>query len=131
MELLRSTLEPLREEQDRVVVGSGRGEQKTIKPVEDAAQDAFVQAYRQLNRLHEPSKFGPWLRRITSNVCLGMLRRRDHSLLPLDRIPEHASDEAPLLVAHNLTVSPTSPLLQTLEFRRGLLLAELVTRIDK
>ena len=72
--------------------------------VQDAAQDAFVQAYRQLAQLRELAKFGPWLRHITSNVCLGMLRRRDHSLLPLDGIPEHASDEDPLQAAHNLTV---------------------------
>ena len=75
--------------------------------VQDAAQDAFVQAYRQLGQLHESSKFGPWLRRITSNVCLGMLRRRDRSLLPLDGIPEHrgtSSDEDPLRTPHGLVV---------------------------
>ena len=32
--------------------------------VQDAVQEAFVQAYCQLHQLREPAKFGPWLRRI-------------------------------------------------------------------
>ena len=58
--------------------------------VQDAAQDTFVQAYRQLAQLREPAKFGPWLRRITANVCMGMLRRSDRSLASLEAAPEIA-----------------------------------------
>lgn len=72
--------------------------------VQDAAQDAFVQAYRQLAQLQEPAKFGPWLRRITSNVCLGMLRRKDNFLLPLDGIPEHVNASSSIDQTQSLAV---------------------------
>ncbi len=61
-----------------------------FEDVQDAAQDAFVQAYRRLAQLREPAKFGPWLRRITTNICMGMLRRSDHSVASLETAPEVA-----------------------------------------
>ena len=41
---------------------------------QDAVQDAFVKAYRSLNRLADGSEFGPWFRRILRNLCLDRLR---------------------------------------------------------
>lgn len=41
---------------------------------EDAVQDAFVRAYRSLDRLEEGSAFGPWLRVIVRNLCLDRLK---------------------------------------------------------
>lgn len=41
---------------------------------QDAVQDAFVKAYRSLNRLAEGSEFGPWFSRILRNLCLDRLR---------------------------------------------------------
>lgn len=72
--------------------------------VQDAAQDAFLQVYRQLAQLREPGKFGPWLRRITSNVCLGMLRRKGHNLLPLDILSEHSDTSSSKDLAQSLAV---------------------------
>lgn len=46
---------------------------------EDAAevvQEAFLRAYRALKRLNEPSRFGPWLMRIVSNLSLNARRSR-------------------------------------------------------
>lgn len=40
----------------------------------DAVQDAFVRAYRSLDRLEEGSPFGPWLRAILRNLCLDRIR---------------------------------------------------------
>lgn len=40
----------------------------------DAVQDAFVRAYRTLDRLAEGSAFGPWFRTILRNLCLDRLR---------------------------------------------------------
>ncbi len=42
---------------------------------EDLAQQAFVQAWRQLGRLRAPGAFGPWLRAIAVNVWLQEARR--------------------------------------------------------
>lgn len=51
---------------------------------QDAAQEAFVAAYRQLGQLREPDHFAPWLRRLTLNGCADALRRRGARLLSLD-----------------------------------------------
>lgn len=42
---------------------------------QDAAQEAFVQAYLRLGQLRHPDRFGPWLRRVVARVCLERLRR--------------------------------------------------------
>jgi RNA polymerase sigma factor (sigma-70 family) len=51
---------------------------------QDAAQEAFVHAFLKLQQLREPGKFGPWLRQITSRVCLDLLRRRGDQAVSLD-----------------------------------------------
>lgn len=43
---------------------------------EDAAQDVFLKAYTSLKSFRGESKISVWLYRITSNVCIDMLRRR-------------------------------------------------------
>ena len=42
----------------------------------DAAQDAFVSAWRELPRLRDPDSFDAWLRRILVNACRARLRGR-------------------------------------------------------
>ena len=42
----------------------------------DASQEAFFRAYRGLSSFRGDSKFSVWLYRLTSNVCLDMLRRQ-------------------------------------------------------
>lgn len=43
---------------------------------EDLAQDAFVKAFQNLNRLQNPSQFGPWLYKIARNEALMWIRRK-------------------------------------------------------
>jgi len=43
---------------------------------EDAAQEAFVRAFRSLDRLEEPSRFGGWVGAIAGHVALDWLRAR-------------------------------------------------------
>ena len=50
----------------------------------DAAQEAFLKAYRSLKGFRGDAKFSTWLYRITNNVCLDFLRRRDRRELSLD-----------------------------------------------
>lgn len=45
-------------------------------PAQDAAQEAFIIAYRQLGDLREVGAFPAWLRRIVVSQCIRMLRRR-------------------------------------------------------
>jgi RNA polymerase sigma factor (sigma-70 family) len=49
---------------------------------EDAAQDAFLTAWRKLHELREPDRLRPWLAQIARNTALGHLRRtRGHETL--------------------------------------------------
>lgn len=41
---------------------------------EDVSQDAFLAAYRGLPHLNDPTRFGPWLREITSRTAANWLR---------------------------------------------------------
>ena len=42
---------------------------------QDAVQQAFLQAWRELPRLRDPERFGPWLHRLLVNACYEELRR--------------------------------------------------------
>ncbi len=42
----------------------------------DVAQEAFLRAYRSLDKLKEQARFGPWLMRIVSNQALNARRSR-------------------------------------------------------
>jgi RNA polymerase sigma factor (sigma-70 family) len=55
---------------------------------QDAAQQAYLRAFRRLPDLHEPAAFAGWLRRIVITVALNMRRSRRTVLLPLDDIPD-------------------------------------------
>jgi RNA polymerase sigma-70 factor (ECF subfamily) len=56
----------------------------------DAAQDAFVRAWRALSGFQGNSKFSSWLYRITLNCCYSELRRRG---IPADSMPSADMDE--------------------------------------
>ena len=66
----------------------------------DASQEAFFRAYRSLDRFQGSSKLSVWLYRVTSNVCLDMLRkasrRRESPLTDEDGqdlpLPDDSSD---------------------------------------
>ncbi|NIM48332.1 MAG: sigma-70 family RNA polymerase sigma factor, partial [Gemmatimonadales bacterium] len=62
-----------------------------FEDVQDAAQEAFVQAYLRAKQLCEPEKFGPWLRRITINVCLDALRRQRNTPISFGEMDEQAA----------------------------------------
>lgn len=51
---------------------------------EDAAQQAFVTAWRRLARLEHPERFGGWLRGIVRFECLHLLRSRRFTEMSLD-----------------------------------------------
>ena len=60
---------------------------------EDLAQQAFVQAWRQLKRLRSPAAFGAWLRGIAVNVWLQEARRSSYRLeTPEGDLPEPEAD---------------------------------------
>jgi RNA polymerase sigma factor (sigma-70 family) len=58
---------------------------------EDAAQEAFVEAYSSLPNLREPAAFPGWLRKIVLKRCDRMLRRKRVATVPLESAAEIAS----------------------------------------
>lgn len=66
----------------------------------DAAQEAFLQAYRRLGSLREPARFGVWLLRIADREAVRMARRRAMSparpLAEDDGLTPPAAADAPL-----------------------------------
>ncbi len=55
---------------------------------EDAAQEAFLRAFRRLGDLHEPAAFESWLRRIVITVALNARRRQRLTFLRLDDVAD-------------------------------------------
>jgi RNA polymerase sigma-70 factor (ECF subfamily) len=51
---------------------------------EDAAQEAYLRAFRRLGDLEDPGSFAGWLRRIVITIALNMRRARRVTFLPLD-----------------------------------------------
>ena len=41
---------------------------------EDAVQEALIRAWRDLPRLRDPDRFGPWLNRVLVHACLDLVR---------------------------------------------------------
>jgi RNA polymerase sigma-70 factor (ECF subfamily) len=58
---------------------------------EDAAQDAFVRAWRALPRFRSQARFRTWLYRITANVCYNRLPklRRELAAIGEDDVADH------------------------------------------
>jgi RNA polymerase sigma-70 factor, ECF subfamily len=52
--------------------------------MDDALQEAYVQAYRSLGRFRADAEVGTWLYRIVSNACIDELRRSRRRPEPVD-----------------------------------------------
>ena len=61
----------------------------------DAAQDAFLKAYRQLASYQQEGRFKTWLMSITSNLCIDRIRRRRIEPLAFSDQPPNADGETP------------------------------------
>lgn len=63
---------------------------------EDAAQEAFIEAYRKLGDLREPKAFPGWFRKVVLKHCDRFTRKKRVETVPLDEAAEvHASTERP------------------------------------
>lgn len=60
----------------------------------DASQEAFLRAWRALSSFRGDSRFSVWLYRLTSNVCLDMLRRSGR--LQTDSLTGEQGEDIPL-----------------------------------
>ncbi len=94
-----------------------RAKVRSLHLAEDLAQESLLRAFRALDTLAEPDKFGPWLRGIALRVCLDWLKCKqagqvsfgvldqnghgdqfaDNAELTPDESAEHADDLRQLL----------------------------------
>ena len=73
----------------QVVTVLAAGKLGDVREAEDVAQEAFVRAFRSLNRLKEPTAFLGWLLCIARNLATDHLRSRKNTL-SLDVLGESA-----------------------------------------
>ena len=78
-----------------MAVGYGYSILRDFQLAEDAAQEAFFEAYRTLSKLREPAAFAGWFRRIVFKQCDRITRRRVVATVPLEAAPDpvQATDE--------------------------------------
>jgi RNA polymerase sigma-70 factor (ECF subfamily) len=88
---------------------------------EDAAQEAFLRAYANLDRYDVTRSFKTWVLSITSNHCIDRLRRRRLTWLSLEEpLPPHPA----------LTSDIPGPEEAMLTNERNLLVQELLTELS-
>ncbi len=71
---------------------------------EDAVQEAFISAFRNLERYRADATFGAWLKRIVVNKSINVLKKRKHEWMPDDETWDVAEDETPVEYREELTV---------------------------
>lgn len=100
----------------------------------DASQEAFVRAWRSLGSFRGDSRFSVWLYRLTSNICLDMLRRsgrlREDSLTDGEggqvSLPDERSDPQRALERRELAAAVRQGLESLpVEFRQALVLRDI------
>jgi RNA polymerase sigma-70 factor (ECF subfamily) len=58
---------------------------------EDAAQDAFIRAWRALPTLRDADRFDPWVTRMLVRACQDQLRKSRHGIQSEELLPEHGA----------------------------------------
>ena len=77
-----------------MAVGYGYAILRDFQLAEDAAQEAFFEAYRNLDKLREPAAFPGWFRKIVFKQCDRISRNKAFSWIALDEFEDRASQEA-------------------------------------
>jgi RNA polymerase sigma factor (sigma-70 family) len=76
-----------------MAVGYGYSILRDFQLAEDAAQEAFFEAYRNLDKLREPAAFPGWFRRIVFKQCDRITRNRSFAITGFDADEDHVSQE--------------------------------------
>ncbi|MBI1927955.1 sigma-70 family RNA polymerase sigma factor [Candidatus Poribacteria bacterium] len=66
---------------------------------EDAAQEAFIEAYPNLSKVYGPAAFPSWLRKIIFKHCNRLTRRKRLETVPLEEAMDRPSDDSEPIVA--------------------------------
>jgi RNA polymerase sigma factor (sigma-70 family) len=77
-----------------MAVGYGYSILRDFQLAEDATQEAFLEAYRNLDKLREPAAFPGWFRRIVFKQCDRMTRNKSFAIVPIEAAEDRVSQEA-------------------------------------
>jgi RNA polymerase sigma factor (sigma-70 family) len=75
-----------------------------LEDAQEVAQESFSRLYKNLNRLRSDDEVGPWLRRVTVNLCRDLARRKARSPIVANEelISRAAADSNPEWAAADL-----------------------------
>jgi RNA polymerase sigma factor (sigma-70 family) len=79
-----------------MAVGYGYSILRDFQLAEDAAQEAFLEAYRNLDKLREPAAFPGWFRRIVFKQCDRIMRGRHFALVQLENEDRVSREPTPI-----------------------------------
>ena len=71
---------------------------------EDALQEAFVSAFKNLGSYRAEATFGAWLKRIVINKSINILKKKRHELIPESESWDVAQEEETVAYREGLTV---------------------------
>jgi RNA polymerase sigma factor (sigma-70 family) len=71
---------------------------------EDAMQEAFISAFRNLESYRGDASFGAWLKRIVVNKAINLLKKRKHESIPEDDQWDVAEDSEDVEYKEELSV---------------------------
>ncbi len=80
---------------------------------EDAAQESFLRAYKNINRYDNTRPFATWLLSIAAHYCIDRLRRRKFGFISLDDEPE--DDQKPFELADANAIAPEQSMIRAEE----------------
>ena len=79
-----NAFEVLVEDQKKVVFNLALRMLGNEEDAYDISQDAFLKAYTNLSSFRGDCKFSSWLYKLTTNLCLDFIRKRNrHKVVPL------------------------------------------------
>ncbi len=77
---------------------------RSEEDAEDALQEAFISAFKNMDRYRGDATFGAWLKRIVINKAINALNKRKFDPFPEDDRWDVPEEEAPVVYADDLTV---------------------------
>lgn len=77
---------------------------RSEEDAEDVLQEAFINAFRNLDSYRGDATFGAWLKRIVVNKAINVLHKRKNETIPEHENWDVAEDETPSEYRENLSV---------------------------
>jgi RNA polymerase sigma-70 factor (ECF subfamily) len=71
---------------------------------EDALQEAFISAFKNLGSYRHDATFGAWLKRIVVNKSINVLKKRKHELMPEDEHWDVAEQDTHIDYREEMTI---------------------------